>query len=79
MPQEIADKAADAYRIAEMDDGTLLAQMSGTQLARPVSPAAVLALRIACMRLLTVMMAWEPFRCRDQGPGLNIKGLGLQS
>lgn len=62
IPQEIAEKAADAYRIAEMDDSMLLVQMSGSHPARPVSMAAVLALRVACMRLLTVMMAWEPFR-----------------
>ena len=77
-PQEIAEKAADAYRIADLDDSTLLAQMSGTQLARPLSPAAVLALRIACMRLLTVMMAWEPFRYMAQGSELSPQGPGLQ-
>lgn len=63
MAQELAATAADAYRIADMDEQVLLAQMGGSHPARPVSIGAAVALRVACMRLLTVMMTWEAFRC----------------
>lgn len=55
---EVVSVAKEAYALADKDEQILLQRLPG----RNVSVDVLTQLRVACIDLLNVLMAWEPFR-----------------
>jgi hypothetical protein len=55
---EVVSVAKEAFALADKEEALLLQRLPG----RNLSLEALTQLRVACMDLLNVMMAWEPFR-----------------
>lgn len=55
---EVVSVAKEAYALADKDEQILLQRLPG----RNVSLEMLTQLRVACIDLLNVLMAWEPFR-----------------
>lgn len=55
---EVVHVAKEAYALADKDEQILLQRLPG----RNVSVETLTQLRVACIDLLNVLMAWEPFR-----------------
>jgi hypothetical protein len=55
---EVLSVAKEAFALADKEESLLLQRLPG----RNLSLEALTQLRVACIDLLNVMMAWEPFR-----------------